>query len=199
MKKIILLLIMLVFLTGCGNQNPIVTMDIENYGTIELELYPNIAPNTVANFVNLIEEGFYENTTFHRLVPGFVLQGGDPKGDGTGGPDYTIKGEFAQNNFINNLSHTEGIISMARNPYSYDSAGSQFFIVLNSNAKSSLDGMYAAFGKVKKGMDVLKKIESTAEVADEETGKLKENILISNITVDTFGKTYTVEKITQTE
>jgi peptidyl-prolyl cis-trans isomerase B (cyclophilin B) len=199
MKKIIFIILGIFLLTGCDKyENPIVTMEIEDYGTIEIELYPDYAPNTVANFVNLVEQGFYDGNSFHRLVPGFVLQGGDPSGDGTGGPGYTIAGEFSINNYSRNtLSHTTGIISMARNSLSYDSAGSQFFIVLSDSAKSSLDKQYAAFGKVIKGMDVIESIENTAEVEDEQTGKLKENITITKATVDTKGKTYKVKKILQ--
>ena len=196
MKKLLIVFITILFLTGCGTKNPLVTMEIENYGTVKMELYPRIAPNTVANFISLINEGFYDGNSFHRLAKGFVLQGGDPLGNGTGGPGYTIKGEFRENNFVNNLSHSVGVISMAR-ATSYDSAGSQFFIVLSDNAKSSLDGLYASFGKVTEGMDIIKKIENEAEVEDEETGKLKENIKITKMTVDTFGKEYKLEKITQ--
>lgn len=172
---------------GCEKkENPIVTMQIENYGEIKIELYPDIAPITTANFVTLIEKGFYDNNSFHRLVPGFVLQGGDPDGTGFGGPGYTITGEFNENGIVNNLSHTEGIISMARstNP---NSAGSQFFIVLSDNAKYSLDNKYAAFGKVIKGMDIIKNIESNEEIDGE---ILKNNIIITKTTVDTFGKEY---------
>ena len=175
--------------------NPIVTMEIESYGTIEIELYPEYAPNTVANFVNLIESGFYNGNNFHRLAKGFVLQGGDPEGQGTGGPGYSIKGEFKQNGYSKNtLSHDEGIISMAR-AQDMDSAGSQFFIVLSDSAKYSLDGKYAGFGKVTKGMEILKEIESKEEVTDNISGKLKENITITKVTVDTKGATYKVEKI----
>ena len=195
MKKIILLLVCLLFVTGCGeNDNPIVTVEIENYGTIEIELYKDVAPNTVANFVNLIQEGFYNDNSFHRLVKGFVLQGGDPLGNGTGGPGYTIDGEFKLNGFNNNLSHTTGVISMARSPLNYNSQGSQFFIVLSDNVKSSLDNQYSSFGKVIKGMEIIKKIEMNEEVEDEESGKLKNNIKIVKTTVDTKGKTYTVKK-----
>lgn len=201
MKKISLILISIIALlvvTSCSNneeyENPIVTMEIANYGTIKIELYPEYAPNTVANFVNLIESGFYDNNNFHRLVPGFVLQGGDPDGLGTGGPGYTIKGEFSLNNYTQNtLSHTTGVISMARSK-SYDSAGSQFFIVLSDNAKYSLDKMYAGFGKVIDGMDILKRIETTEKVADTDSGKLVENITITKTTVDTKGATYKVKK-----
>ncbi len=185
-------------LTGCNKnyENPIVTMDIKNYGTIKIELYPKYAPNTVANFVNLIENKFYDGLTFHRLVKGFVLQGGDPNGNGTGGPGYTIKGEFKDNNFSKNtLKHTSGVISMARS-IDNDSAGSQFFIVLdtNENVSTSLDNKYAGFGKVIEGLDIIKKIEDEAEIENNQTGKLKENITITKVTVDTKGKTYTVKK-----
>ena len=169
MKKIftsILVLFSLLILSGCSNneedieKNPLVTMEIEDYGTIKIELYPEYAPNTVANFVNLIESGFYDGLTFHRLVPGFVLQGGDPDGDGTGGPGYTIDGEFKANGYTKNtLGHDKGVISMARS-MDYDSTGSQFFIVLDDSAKSSLDGMYAGFGRVTEGMEILKEIEA---------------------------------------
>lgn len=203
MKKISIILISFIIvlsLTACSSnekyENPLVTMEIENYGTIKIELYPEYAPNTVANFVNLIEEGFYDNNNFHRLVPGFVLQGGDPEGNGTGGPNYTIKGEFSLNNYSKNtLSHTTGIISMARSK-SYDSAGSQFFIVLADDAKYSLDNRYAGFGKVIEGMDIIKKIEESEIVENDNTGKLKENITITKVSVDTKGASYKVKKIT---
>ena len=133
LKKVIFLIISLILLTGCGKrvENPIVTMEISDYGTIKIELYPKYAPNTVANFVNLVESGFYNDNTFHRLVPGFVLQGGDPDGDGTGGPGYTIKGEFSENGYgKNTLKHDKGVVSMARTNMP-NSAGSQFFIVLD--------------------------------------------------------------------
>lgn len=198
MKKIIVLLFSIFLLTGCGKEkyeNPIVTMEIENYGTIKMELYPDYAPNTVANFVNLVEDGFYDGNKFHRLMKGFVLQGGDPTGTGSGVSDYTIKGEFKANNYPKNtLSHTEGVVSMARTAVDYDSACSQFFIVLNDNVTSSLDGLYAGFGKVIEGMDIIKKIETDEEVENEATGKLKENITITKATVDTKGATYKVQK-----
>ena len=164
-----------------NTKNPIVAIDIDKYGYIVLELYPDIAPNTVNNFVNLIFDGFYDNNSFHRLVPGFVLQGGDPNGNGTGGPGYSIKGEFTRNGFKNTLKHTEGIISMAR-AKGYNSAGSQFFIMLG--IAETLDNKYAAFGKVIEGMDVLRQIEKIETVLDSETGKLKNNITINKIVVD---------------
>lgn len=199
LKKVIFLIISLILLTGCGKrtENPIVTMEISDYGTIKIELYPKYAPNTVASFVNLVESGFYNDNTFHRLVPGFVLQGGDPDGDGTGGPGYTIKGEFSENGYVKNtLKHDKGVVSMARTNMP-NSAGSQFFIVLDDTETihASLDNKYAAFGKVIEGMDIIENIEKNATVKDNQTGKLKKNITIKNATVDTFGKEYSVKKI----
>lgn len=199
LKKVIFLIISLILLTGCGKrvENPIVTMKISDYGTIKIELYPKYAPNTVANFVNLVESGFYNDNTFHRLVPGFVLQGGDPDGDGTGGPGYTIKGEFSENGYgKNTLKHDKGVVSMARTNMP-NSAGSQFFIVLDDTKTihASLDNKYAAFGKVIEGMEIIENIEKNATVKDNQTGKLKKNITIKNATVDTFGKEYSVKKI----
>ena len=199
LKKVIFLIISLILLTGCGKrtENPIVTMEISDYGTIKIELYPKYAPNTVANFVNLVESGFYNDNTFHRLVPGFVLQGGDPDGDGTGGPGYTIKGEFSENGYVKNtLKHDKGVVSMARTNMP-NSAGSQFFIVLDDTETihASLDNKYAAFGKVIEGMDIIENIEKNAAVKDNQSGKLKKNITIKNATVDTFGKEYSVKKI----
>lgn len=199
LKKVIFLIISLILLTGCGKrtENPIVTMEISDYGTIKIELYPKYAPNTVANFVNLVESGFYNDNTFHRLVPGFVLQGGDPDGDGTGGPGYTIKGEFSENGYgKNTLKHDKGVVSMARTNMP-NSAGSQFFIVLDDTetVHASLDNKYAAFGKVIEGMEIIENIEKNATVKDNQSGKLKKNITIKNATVDTFGKEYSVKKI----
>lgn len=199
LKKVIFLIISLILLTGCGKrtENPIVTMEISDYGTIKIELYPKYAPNTVANFVNLVESGFYNDNTFHRLVPGFVLQGGDPDGDGTGGPGYTIKGEFSENGYVKNtLKHDKGVVSMARTNMP-NSAGSQFFIVLDDTETihASLDNKYAAFGKVIEGMDIIENIEKNATVKDNQSGKLKKNITIKNATVDTFGKEYSIKKI----
>ncbi|CDF20271.1 peptidyl-prolyl cis-trans isomerase [Clostridium sp. CAG:609] len=199
LKKVIFLIISLILLTGCGKrtENPIVTMEISDYGTIKIELYPKYAPNTVANFVNLVESGFYNDNTFHRLVPGFVLQGGDPDGDGTGGPGYTIKGEFSENGYVKNtLKHDKGVVSMARTNMP-NSAGSQFFIVLDDTKTihASLDNKYAAFGKVIEGMEIIENIEKNAAVKDNQSGKLKKNITIKNATVDTFGKEYSVKKI----
>ena len=173
--------------------NPLVAMEIENYGAIVIELYPEKAKNTVNNFISLVKSGFYDNNTFHRLVPGFVLQGGDPDGTGAGGPDYSIKGEFSSNGYDNDLKHTEKIVSMARSQDN-DSAGSQFFIMLGE--ASYLDGNYAAFGKVIDGFDVIKEIESEEIVADQNSGKLRNNLKLKKALVDTRGKEYEeVEKI----
>lgn len=175
--------------------NPVVAMEIENYGAIVIELYPEVAPNTVNNFISLVQKGFYDNNTFHRLVPGFVLQGGDPDGQGSGGPGYHIKGEFAANGFNNDLKHTEGIISMARSS-SYDSAGSQFFIMLGT--ATHLDGQYAAFGKVIDGMDNVRYIAANETIANTQSGKLVNNLTIKKAVVDLKGKTYQeVEKVTE--
>ena len=174
-------------------KNPVVALYIKNYGSVVIELYPEIAPNTVNNFISLVKSGYYDNNTFHRLVPGFVLQGGDPTGTGTGGPDYTIKGEFESNGFKNNLKHEKGIVSMARSQDN-DSAGSQFFIMLDSS--SELDGNYAAFGKVIDGMEVIEKIEKEETILDENTGQLLNNLSLKKALVDLKGKTYKeVEKI----
>ena len=175
-------------------ENPLVAMYIENYGAIVMELYPDKAPNTVNNFISLVSSGFYDDNSFHRLVPGFVLQGGDPNGDGTGGPGYSIKGEFKNNGFGgNDLKHKEKIVSMARSS-DMDSAGSQFFIMLGTS--SYLDGDYAAFGKVIDGFDIITEIEDEEVVSDSNTGKLQTNLTIKKALVDTRGKTYDeVEKV----
>lgn len=168
MKRVFSLLLILTTLVtalllfpSCGKNNAgisshRVAIEVENYGTIQLELYPNKAPITVANFEKLVKAGFYDGLTFHRVVKGFMIQGGDPKGDGTGGSDETIKGEFLRNNYKgNDIKHERGVISMARSN-SYDSASSQFFIVHEDS--TFLDGDYAAFGRVTDGMDVVDKI-----------------------------------------
>ncbi len=167
--------------------NPVVAMYIENYGSVVMELYPDVAPNTVNNFISLVNSGFYDNNTFHRLVPGFVLQGGDPDGTGTGGPGYSIKGEFTNNGFENNLKHTKGVISMARSN-DKDSAGSQFFIMLGTS--TYLDGDYAAFGKVIAGMDNVERIEKEEVVSNEATGQLRKNLTIKKAIIDLKGKEY---------
>lgn len=177
-------------------ENPVVAMYIENYGAIVIELYPDIAPNTVANFISLTKSNFYDNNTMHRLVPGFVLQGGDPTGTGTGGPGYTIKGEFSANDFENNLKHEKGIVSMARTSVSNDTAGSQFFIMLGT--ASYLDGQYAAFGKVIDGWSNIENIINNEQVQNQETGQLKNNLVIKKTLIDLKGKEYhEVEKISE--
>lgn len=177
-------------------ENPVVAMYIENYGAIVIELYPDIAPNTVANFISLTKSNFYDNNTMHRLVPGFVLQGGDPTGTGTVGPGYTIKGEFSANDFENNLKHEKGIVSMARTSVSNDTAGSQFFIMLGT--ASYLDGQYAAFGKVIDGWSNIENIINNEQVQNQETGQLKNNLVIKKTLIDLKGKEYQeVEKISE--
>ena len=157
--------------------NPVATIEIENFGKIVVELYPDVAPITVENFVNLAKEGFYDGLTFHRIISGFMIQGGCPQGTGTGGPGYTIKGEFAQNGVKNDLSHTRGVISMAR-ANDPDSAGSQFFIVHQDS--TFLDGQYAAFGKVIEGLDVVDAVASTPTYASD---KPKKKVVIKTITI----------------
>ena len=164
--------------------NPIVTFEIENGKVIKAELYPEVAPNTVKNFISLVKKGFYNGLTFHRVIYGFMIQGGCPNGTGTGGPGYGIKGEFNMNGFKNDLAHDEGVLSMARamNP---DSAGSQFFIM--HKKAPHLDGQYAAFGKVIEGMDVVNEIaESDTDFAD----KPLDAQVMKTVTVDTFGEEY---------
>ena len=169
--------------------NPIVTIEMENGDVMKAELYPEIAPNTVANFVNLVQAGFYDGLIFHRVIPGFMIQGGDPTGTGMGGPGYCIKGEFSGNGVKNNLKHTRGVLSMARSMMK-DSAGSQFF-VMHADAPH-LDGQYAAFGKVIEG------IEAVDRVANTETGyqdRPLEEQKIRKATVETFGEAYEVKKM----
>ena len=164
--------------------NPIVTFEIENGKVIKAELYPEVAPNTVKNFISLVKKGFYNGLTFHRVIRGFMIQGGCPNGTGTGGPGWTIKGEFSSNGVKNDLAHDEGVLSMARamNP---DSAGSQFFIM--HKKAPHLDGQYAAFGKVIEGMDVVNEIaESDTDFAD----KPLDAQVMKTVTVDTFGEEY---------
>ena len=164
--------------------NPIVTFEMENGDIIKAELYPEIAPNTVKNFISLINHGFYDGLIFHRVIPGFMIQGGDPEGCGIGGPGYSIKGEFSQNGFKNDLKHTAGVLSMARsmNP---DSAGSQFFI-MHKDAPH-LDGAYAAFGKVIEGMDVVDKI---AQVPTDYQDKPFDDVVMKSVSVEQFGVVY---------
>ena len=165
-------------------QNPIVTIEMENGGIIKAELYPGVAPNTVNNFISLINKGFYNGVIFHRVIPGFMIQGGDPKGQGIGGPGYSIKGEFTANRFENNLKHDRGVLSMARtmNP---NSAGSQFFIMVEK--APHLDGQYASFGKVIEGMDVADAIVNTRTDAMD---KPLADQRMKTVTVETFGEVY---------
>ena len=159
--------------------NPVVTITMDNGDVIKAELYPEIAPNTVNNFISLVKKGFYDGLIFHRVINGFMIQGGCPDGTGMGGPGYSIKGEFAQNGVKNELKHTEGVLSMARAMHP-DSAGSQFFI-MHKNAPH-LDGAYAAFGKVIEGMDV---VDAIAAVETEENDKPVTDVLITSATVET--------------
>ena len=156
------------------NNNPVVTVEMANGGVFQIELYPDKAPNTVNNFISLVQKGYYDGIIFHRVEAGLLVQGGDPNGPGIGGPGYQIKGEFSNNGVENDLKHTTGVISMARTMLSYDTAGSQFFICLTD--LPSLDGDYATFGKVISGMDVVQKIA----VGD----------TMKKVTVDTKGVTY---------
>ena len=169
-------------------ENPVVAMHIENYGSIVMELYPDVAPNTVNNFISLVKSGFYDNNTMHRLMVGFVLQGGDPTGTGSGGPGYQIDGEFTSNGFENNLSHEKWVVSMARSGGDPNSAGSQFFICLED--ATYLDENYASFGRIIDGFDIIKKIEETEEVSDTESGKLKRNLIIEKALIDLQEKKY---------
>lgn len=164
--------------------NPIVTIEMQNGDIMRAELYPETAPNTVRNFIRLIQEHFYDGLIFHRVIRGFMIQGGCPEGSGMGGPGYSIPGEFAQNGFTNDLAHTEGVLSMARS-MAPDSAGSQFFI-MHKNAPH-LDGAYAAFGKIIEGMEVVNRI---AETATDYSDRPMEPQVIAKMTVDTQGVDY---------
>ena len=166
------------------NNNPIVTFEMKDGDVFYVELYPEIAPNTVNNFISLVKKGFYNGLCFHRVIEGFMIQGGDPKGNGTGGPGYTIRGEFSKNGFKNDLKHKRGVISMARSMMP-NSAGSQFFI-MHADAPH-LDGQYAAFGQVIDGMDVIDKI---AEVNVDYNDKPLRDQVIKTVTVDTNGVEY---------
>ena len=166
------------------NENPIVTIEMENSDVMKLELYPDTAPNTVNNFISLVKKGFYNGLTFHRIIEGFMIQGGDPSGNGTGGPDYCIPGEFSSNGFDNPLKHSAGVISMAR-AQDPDSAGSQFFIMHKDSPH--LDGAYAAFGMVVDGMDVVNRI---AEVRTDWGDRPMKEQKMKTITVETFGEQY---------
>lgn len=165
-------------------QNPVITITMSNGDIMKAELYPEIAPTSVNNFISLIKKEFYNGLIFHRVIKGFMLQGGCPNGSGMGGPGYSIKGEFNANGFENNLAHTEGVLSMARS-MAPDSAGSQFFIMHKTSPH--LDGSYAAFGKIIEGMDIVNKI---AETQTDFSDKPLEEQKIASITVDTFGIDY---------
>lgn len=164
--------------------NPIVTITMENGDVMKAELYPDIAPNTVNNFISLIKKGFYDGVIFHRVIKGFMIQGGDPQGIGIGGPGYSIKGEFSQNGFKNDLKHTPGVLSMARSMMP-NSAGSQFFIMHETSPH--LDGSYAAFGKVIEGLEIVDKI---ANVPTDYSDKPRVEQKMKTVTVETFGVDY---------
>ncbi len=200
MKKFICILVsfMLVFsvfaFAGCTEKTPektpekkpVATIDIENYGTIKIELYPEKAPNTVKNFISLANSEFYDGLTFHRVIEGFMIQGGCPEGTGMGDPGYSIKGEFSYNGFEgNDIVHDRGVISMARGGYSMDSAGSQFFIM--HKKAPHLDGQYAAFGMVIEGIEIVDKI---AAVSTDANDKPEKAVVIESVRVETFGFEY---------
>lgn len=167
-----------------AEKNPIVTFQMAGGNTIQVELYPDVAPNTVNNFISLVKKGYYDGLTFHRIIKGFMIQGGCPDGNGMGGPGYSIRGEFGMNGIDNNLKHTAGVISMARSQMP-DSAGSQFFI-MHKDAPH-LDGSYAAFGKVTEGMDVVDKL---AETETDYSDMPLKPVVMEKVTVDTFGEEY---------
>lgn len=167
-----------------SNQNPIVTFTMENGDVMKAELYPDVAPNTVNNFISLVKKGFYDGLIFHRVIAGFMIQGGDPEGSGMGGPGYSIKGEFNYNGIENNLKHSRGVLSMARAQHP-DSAGSQFFI-MHADAPH-LDGQYAAFGKLAEGEDVL---DSIASIDTDWSDRPRTPQVMKTVTVDTFGVDY---------
>ena len=164
--------------------NPIVTIEMEHGGVMKAELYPDVAPNTVNNFITLVQSGFYDGLIFHRVIPGFMIQGGDPEGSGMGGPGYSIKGEFSQNGFENSLPHTRGVLSMAR-AMDPDSAGSQFFIMVDK--APHLDGGYAAFGKIIEGMGTADAIVS---VKTDWNDRPRQKQVMKTVTVETFGIDY---------
>ena len=175
---------------GPNDKNPMVTIEMEDGGVIKVELYPEIAPNTVRNFVSLVQKGYYDGLIFHRVIPSFMIQGGDPEGTGMGGPGYAIAGEFTNNGFENSLKHERGVISMARGGTDMNSAGSQFFIMVNN--ASSLDGDYASFGKVTEGIETADKIVSV-ETEQKDRNKKDRPIKdqkMKKVTVDTFGVKY---------
>lgn len=165
-------------------QNPVVTFEMQNGKVFKAELYPEVAPNTVNNFISLASKGYYDGLIFHRVIYGFMIQGGDPKGTGTGGPGYSIKGEFKSNGFDNNLKHTRGVLSMARSMMP-NSAGSQFFVMHKDSPH--LDGQYAAFGKVTEGIEV---VDEIASVATDYSDRPKTEQKMKKVTVETFGIDY---------
>ncbi len=173
-----------VYAEDMEKKNPIVTLEISELGDIEIELYPDVAPNTVGNFISLVEEGYYDGIIFHRVIPGFMVQGGDPTGTGTGGPGYAIKGEFLQNGFPNQLKHDRGVISMARTS-APNSAGSQFFIMVEKSPH--LDGAYAGFGQVVKGMEI---VDLIVQAERNSMDKPLDDQKITKATVETFGVEY---------
>jgi len=168
-----------------AKNNPIVTISMAGGDEIKVELYPDVAPNTTKSFISLVQKGFYNGLIFHRVIPKFMIQGGDPEGKGTGGPGYSIKGEFTNNGFVNNLKHERGVISMGRIQGEPDSAGSQFFIMVDT--VPSLDGDYAAFGKVISGMDAVDKIVNSPRDTKD---KPLQNQVMKSVTVDTLGVNY---------
>ena len=170
--------------TPTPKNNPVVTITMANEEQIKVELYPDVAPNTVKSFISLVKKGFYNGLIFHRVIPEFMIQGGDPNGSGSGGPGYSIKGEFTNNGFVNNLKHERGVISMGRTSEP-NSAGSQFFIMVGT--KPSLDGDYAAFGKVISGMDAVDKI---VNIPRDKNDKPNQNQVMKSVTVDTLGVVY---------
>ena len=187
---ILMLALMLCAAAALAEGNPVVTIEMEGGGVIVAELYPDKAPNTVANFVELAQSGFYNGLIFHRVIPGFMIQGGDPQGTGMGGPGYSIRGEFTENGFENDLSHTRGVLSMAR-AMDPDSAGSQFFIMHQDGP--FLDGQYAAFGRVIEGMDVVDAIAATPTDASD---RPVQDQRIRTMTVEIpEGQTYAAEKL----
>ncbi|MGC5775569.1 peptidylprolyl isomerase [Paenibacillus pabuli] len=196
----LVLAMLLIVISGCGRPssgateavpappkgpNPVATIEMQDGQKIVIELYPEIAPNTVYNFISLANKGFYDGLIFHRVIPGFMIQGGDPNGDGSGGPGYTIKGEFTSNGHKNHLNHTRGVISMARKSDNLDSAGSQFFIMLAD--ADYLDNAYATFGKVTEGMDV---VDGIAAQQIGENDKPVNDQVMKKVTVDTHGLEY---------
>ncbi len=170
-----------------SKNNPIVTITMANDEQIKVELYPDVAPNTVKSFISLVKKGFYNGLIFHRVIPKFMIQGGDPSGNGTGGPGYGIKGEFTNNGFVNDLKHERGVISMGRTSQSKDSAGSQFFIMVATYP--SLDKEYAAFGKVISGMETVDKIVNTPS-GEKAKDKPNQDQVMKSVSVDTMGVTY---------